>query len=127
MRRAGHQRHASTTAAIAETVVLIPHVVNAAASACAIDMAPVHIDDPPEARLVLSPDGTFYSESAPYAESDAVVELRSERHRQLAIAIRQRIESRLGPRVRDLAIRFSGETVVLEGKCATYYTKQMAQ
>jgi hypothetical protein len=45
----------------------------------------------------------------------------------LAIAIRQRIESRLVGRVRDLAVRVVGDTVVLEGKCSTYYTKQLAQ
>jgi hypothetical protein len=52
---------------------------------------------------------------------------RSERQRHLAIAIRQRIESRLAGRVRDLAIRVRGNTVVLEGRCATFYTKQLAQ
>ncbi|MGD9635604.1 MAG: hypothetical protein AB7I57_17690, partial [Pirellulales bacterium] len=48
-------------------------------------------------------------------------------HRHLAVAIRQRIESRLGGRVRDLAIRVRGNTIVLEGSCATFYTKQLAQ
>jgi len=52
---------------------------------------------------------------------------RTERQRHLAVAIRQRIESRLGGRVRDLAIRIRGETIVLEGRCATFYTKQLAQ
>jgi hypothetical protein len=52
---------------------------------------------------------------------------RTQRQRHLAIAIRQRIESRLGGRVRDLAIRVRGETIVLEGRCATFYTKQLAQ
>lgn len=57
----------------------------------------------------------------------AEVDLRTERQRHLAVAIRQRIESRLGGRVRDLAIRVRGETIVLEGRCATFYTKQLAQ
>jgi hypothetical protein len=52
---------------------------------------------------------------------------RVERYRQLAIAIRQRIESRLAGRVRDLAVRISGDAIVLEGRCATYYSKQLAQ
>jgi hypothetical protein len=52
---------------------------------------------------------------------------RSERNRLLAIAIRQRIESRLPGRVRELAVRILDRTVVLEGQCATYYTKQLAQ
>jgi hypothetical protein len=46
---------------------------------------------------------------------------------QLAIVIRQRIESRLPGRVRNLAVRVFGDTVLLEGQCATYYTKQIAQ
>jgi hypothetical protein len=55
------------------------------------------------------------------------VDQRTERQRHLAVAIRQRIESRLGGRVRDLAIRIRGETIVLEGRCSTFYTKQLAQ
>ncbi len=73
-----------------------------------------------ETEVILSPAGfeTMPAHDAGY---------RTERHRHLAVAIRQRIESRLGGRVRDLAIRVSGETIVLEGSCATYYTKQLAQ
>lgn len=55
------------------------------------------------------------------------VDHRTERQRHLAVAIRQRIESRLGGRIRDLAIRVRGETIVLEGRCSTFYTKQLAQ
>jgi hypothetical protein len=62
-------------------------------------------------------------ESPHVAEPDE----RTERQRHLAVAIRQRIESRLGGRVHDLAIRVRGETIVLEGRCATFYTKQLAQ
>ena len=47
--------------------------------------------------------------------------------RNLAIAIRQRIESRLHGRVRNLVVRILDDTVVLEGQCSTYYTKQIAQ
>jgi hypothetical protein len=57
----------------------------------------------------------------------ATAERRAERHRHLALAIRQRIESRLGGRIHNLTICVRGETVVLEGRCATYYTKQLAQ
>lgn len=46
---------------------------------------------------------------------------------RLAAAIKQRIESRLPGRVRNLAVRVHADTVVLEGQCATYYTKQIAQ
>jgi hypothetical protein len=45
----------------------------------------------------------------------------------LAIAIRQRIESRLQGRVRNLSVKVYGQRVVLEGQCATYYSKQLAQ
>jgi len=76
--------------------------------------------DAAETEVILSPAGF---ETAPSAEAG----YRTERHRHLAVAIRQRIESRLGGRVRDLAIRVRDETIVLEGRCATYYTKQLAQ
>jgi hypothetical protein len=51
----------------------------------------------------------------------------AETNRRLALAIRQRIESRLPGRVRNLAVRVQADSVVLEGQCATYYTKQLAQ
>lgn len=76
--------------------------------------------DAAETEVILSPAGF-----ATAASADATY--RTERHRHLAVAIRQRIESRLGGRVRDLAIRVRGETIVLEGRCATFYTKQLAQ
>jgi hypothetical protein len=57
----------------------------------------------------------------------AASDQRSERNRYLAVAIRQRIESRLGDRVHDLAIRITDNMIVLEGHCATFYTKQLAQ
>jgi hypothetical protein len=71
--------------------------------------------------VLLSPAGTFVSPSA--VPADRTIEHR----RQLAIAIRQRIESRLAGRVRDLAVRIVGDTVVIEGRCSTYYSKQLAQ
>jgi hypothetical protein len=74
-----------------------------------------------ETEVVLGPAGTF-ADSRSGAADQA-----SERRRQLAIAIRQRIETRLAGRVRDLSVRIKGDTIVLEGSCATYYTKQLAQ
>lgn len=74
-----------------------------------------------ETELVLAPSGALSSNSANLTGP------RIERYRLLAVAIRQRIETRLAGRVRDLAIRIHGETIVLEGRCATYYTKQLAQ
>ena len=50
-----------------------------------------------------------------------------ERNRQLVIAIRKRIETRLPGRVRNLKVHVLGGAVLLEGQCATYYTKQLAQ
>jgi len=73
------------------------------------------------AKVLLSSEREFVL--AKPAETD----IRSERHRQLEIAIRQRIESRLSGRVRNLNVRVHGATVVLDGQCATYYTKQLAQ
>jgi hypothetical protein len=73
-----------------------------------------------DTEVIHSPAGfeTTHSPEAGY---------RTERHRHLAVAIRQRIELRLGGRVRELAIRVHGNTIVLEGTCATFYTKQLAQ
>jgi len=73
-----------------------------------------------ETEIMLSPSGF---ESAHAAENGHQMD----RGRHLAVAIRQRIESRLGGRVHDLAIRVRGNTIVLEGRCATFYTKQLAQ
>jgi hypothetical protein len=77
--------------------------------------------DPPVKEVLLSPAGTFAG-GVPINP-----ETRHERRRDLAIAIRQRIESRLHGRVRNLVVRILDDTVVLEGQCSTYYTKQMAQ
>jgi hypothetical protein len=72
-------------------------------------------------EVLLSPAGTFAGGVSIKADSC------QERRRDLAIAIRQRIESRLQGRVRCLLVRVLGDTVVLEGECSTYYTKQLAQ
>jgi hypothetical protein len=72
-------------------------------------------------EVLLCPGGTF-------ANKESIkLDARVERCRDLAIAIRQRIESRLHGRVRNLVVRILGDTVVLEGQCSTYYTKQLAQ
>jgi hypothetical protein len=52
---------------------------------------------------------------------------RGSQQQALEIAIEQRIESRLQGRVRNLTVRAFGDLVILEGQCATYYTKQLAQ
>jgi hypothetical protein len=82
---------------------------------------PTSTEDPPVTEVRLSPAGTFAGGVT--AKSD----IRTDRRRELAIAIRQRIESRLHGRVRNLSVRILDNTVVLEGQCSTYYTKQLAQ
>jgi hypothetical protein len=75
----------------------------------------------PSTEILLSPSGTLVTDST------AGTEGASARSRQLAVAIRQRIETRLGGRIHDLGVRVNGNTIVLEGRCATYYSKQLAQ
>jgi hypothetical protein len=70
----------------------------------------------PEAPPVAGPLQTFAS-AADVAE----------RLRELASTVKQRIESRLPGRVRNLSVRAAADTIVIEGQCATYYTKQLAQ
>lgn len=41
--------------------------------------------------------------------------------------IHQRIRRRLNDRVRDLEVQVTGKRIVLRGRCATYYSKQLAQ
>jgi hypothetical protein len=55
------------------------------------------------------------------------IDHRGERLRQLATSIEQRIKSRLAGRIRQLLVRVNGDTIVIEGRCSTYYTKQLAQ
>ena len=58
---------------------------------------------------------------------DAVAAHRGAQQQSLELAIRQRIEQRLNGRVRKLSVRAYGDVVILEGECATFYTKQLAQ
>lgn len=45
----------------------------------------------------------------------------------LEAAIEERIRSRLQGRVRNLRVEVRDEIVMLQGQCATFYTKQLAQ
>jgi hypothetical protein len=119
MRNAGFQRAFSASAVLTDPAALVPREDCLGRTSC--EIAPAATSDPPDTHVLLSPAGTFVNGGRPSVNQQV------DRHRQLAIAIRQRIESRLLGRVRDLTIRISGNTVVLEGKCATYYTKQLAQ
>jgi hypothetical protein len=61
------------------------------------------------------------------ASRDTTNPQRSESDEVLATLIQKRIESRLQGRVRNLHVRATTELVILEGECATFYTKQLAQ
>jgi len=81
-----------------------------------------YAEDSAPIEVLLSGAGTF-AKAVGANSSDSTFE----RNRQLAAAISQRIETRLPGRVRQLVVRVTAGTVVLEGECATYYTKQLAQ
>jgi hypothetical protein len=49
------------------------------------------------------------------------------RQELLATKVRQRIQSRLGERIRQLQVTCNADKVLLRGECATYYSKQLAQ
>ena len=83
--------------------------------------ASISADDSSDDEVLLSPAGMFINNGVAKANA------RCTRSRELAIAIRQRIESRLQGRIRNLAVRILGDTVMLEGQCNTYYSKQLAQ
>lgn len=46
---------------------------------------------------------------------------------QLQYEVERQVHARTGRRVRDLAIEFRPGAVVLRGRAATYYVKQLAQ
>jgi len=46
---------------------------------------------------------------------------------ELATQILARIQSRLPDRIRDLTVLTTENAVILKGRCATFYTKQLAQ
>jgi hypothetical protein len=81
---------------------------------------PTSFDEGDHQEILLSSSGTLISRSANANQQD-------DRGRLLVVAIRQRIESRLGQRILGLTVRIANNRVVLEGRCATYYSKQLAQ
>jgi hypothetical protein len=112
MRRAGHKRPANVRAIPATPSVTALNVVTFADEPIA--------ETPIGVELLPSVQAMVRIRSAEADDRDA-------RHRALEIAIQQRIESRLLGRVRNLLVRAFDGVVVLEGECATYYTKQLAQ
>jgi hypothetical protein len=107
MRRAGQKRSASVRAIPATPSVTVLNAVAIAEALTADELLPSHEASTQICRVDLD-------------DRDA-------RHRALEIAIQQRIESRLLGRVRNLSVRAFDGVVILEGKCATFYTKQLAQ
>jgi osmotically-inducible protein OsmY len=107
MRRAGHKRPASARAIPATPSVT---ALNAVAFA----------EEPADHDLLTPIDAVSSVTSEARDDRDI-------RRRSLEIAIHQRIESRLIGRVRNLHVRAFEGIVVLEGECATFYTKQLAQ
>ena len=107
MRRAGHKRPVSVRAMPATLPVNTLNVVA---------VADVPVGDE------LLPSAEAITRICTVESDDRVAH-----HRALEIAILQRIESRLPGRVRNLLVRVFYNVVILEGRCATYYTKQLAQ
>ncbi len=107
MRRAGHKRPAGVRA------------IPATPSATALNVV-AFADVPTDDELLPTSDAVSQV-------SSEVLDDRDIRRRALEIAIHQRIESRLLGRVRNLHVRVFDGVVVLEGECATFYTKQLAQ
>jgi hypothetical protein len=81
---------------------------------------------PSEITIRLLDESELRAEASPVPVSDARSSPRAS-HELLEIAIRKRIETRLCGRVRNLNVRVLADLVILEGQCATYYTKQIAQ
>src|SRR5947207_6810908 len=107
MRRAGQKR-----SAIVRAIPATPSV----STVNAVAFADAPVDDQ------LLPSAEAVARMCPEVRED-----RDARHRALEIAIQQRIETRLLGRVRNLCVRVFDGVVILEGECATYYTKQLAQ
>ena len=115
MRRALHQGTVARVATVSSpaNATRSSDVPRKAAEARPTAEAPVDI--------YLSPAGS------PAKVSSITAAVPTDRATGLAAAITQRIESRLPGRVRNLQVRITSEGVVIEGFCATYYTKQLAQ
>jgi hypothetical protein len=118
MRRAGQKRNVSTT------TVTPPRSESTRGSGV------VELGIRTAATSTIEPVATTTAVSAHdgFLASDSIEkDIRTIHREQLVRAIEKRIESRLPGRVRNLVVRTFEDTVVLEGQCATYYTKQLAQ
>ena len=95
--------------------------------------AAVKLDSPPLSPAAPAPQVRLYAEPAPAdvvdskPASDEALSHFARRRQLLEATIFERIRSRLGERVRELSVHVVDDVVLLEGHCATYYTKQLAQ
>ena len=112
MQRAGQKRPVSARVISATPSVPVLNIVSASEGPLAD--RPVDVELLPQVQLL-----SLARQTQP--------EPRDPRHVALEVAIRQRIESRLHGRVRNLHIRAEAGQVTLEGECTTFYTKQLAQ
>lgn len=95
--------------------------------------AAVKLDSPPLSQAASVAKVRLYAEPAPVdtadskSASDEALSHFARRRQLLEATIFERIRSRLGERVRELSVHVVDDVVLLEGHCATYYTKQLAQ
>jgi len=115
MQRAGHKRPVSARAIPATPPVTALKIATFADAPNAA--MPIDVELLPSVQAIARVHSVETDERA----------AREARHRALEIAIRQRIESRLMGRVRNLLVRARDGVVILEGECTTFYTKQLAQ
>jgi hypothetical protein len=125
MRPAGRQRNAVATTTpirtLSESLSRLTADDDDEETVTFAKAADTELSEAAETEVILAP--------AAFAEAHAAAAAleRAERHLRLADDIRQRIHKRLPGRIHDLVVRLNGNTVVLEGRCATYYSKQLAQ
>lgn len=112
MRRAGQERPVSARA------------ISATPPVTALKIAAISQEPPSESPIDVNllPNVN----AVPFVRDDATDDCEV-RRRTLEMNVRQRIESRLSGRVRNLRVRSAEGLVVLEGECTTFYTKQLAQ
>jgi osmotically-inducible protein OsmY len=82
---------------------------------------------PAEITIRLLDESALRGEVSPAPVGSKQASARGVSQEALENAIRRRIEARLCGRVRNLNVRVLADLVILEGQCATYYTKQIAQ
>jgi hypothetical protein len=82
---------------------------------------------PSEVTIRLLDESELRDEPVPAPVDDSRLSPRGTSREPLEQKIRKRIQARLHGRIRNLNVRVLSDLVILEGQCATYYTKQLAQ